>query len=414
MAVGRNRIVAALDVGSNKVCCFIARPDGAGGARVVGIGHQVSRGVRSGLVTDMEAVETSIRAAVDAAERMAGDTVQRVYTNLSAGRLNSRTVSGAVAIQGHQIGDGDIRRVLAQARAQIGKADGDVLHALPIGHVVDGSRGIQDPRGMHGERLGIDLHVLSAAPGPLRNLKTAIQHGHLEVEDFAFSAYASGLSALVSDEMDLGVTLVEMGAGTTGIAVFYEGALVFADSIGVGGGHVTNDIARGLSTPANHAERMKTLYGSAIPGPADEREMVTVPQVGETGGDAIQQVPKSILIGIIQPRIEETLELVRDRLAASSYARMAGRRLVLTGGASQLTGVRELAARILDKQVRIGRPLRLQGLAEATEGPAFATCAGLLSYAIRRPDEARGAGDGIGGAEGGRLSRVGRWLKENF
>jgi cell division protein FtsA len=219
---------------------------------------------------------------------------------------------------------------------------------------------------------------------------------------------------LVSDEIDLGVTLVEMGAGTTSIAVFYEGALVHADSIPVGGGHVTNDIARGLSTPADHAERMKTLYGSAIPSPTDESEMMTVPQVGETGGDAIQQVPRSILVGIIQPRIEETLELVRDRLGASRYARLAGRRLVLTGGASQLTGVRELAARVLDKQVRIGRPLRLQGLAEATEGPAFATCAGLLSFAIRQPRETRGTADGVGGTEGGRLLKVGRWLRENF
>lgn len=414
MAVGRNRIVAALDVGSNKVCCFIARPDGGGGARVAGIGHQVSHGVRCGLITDMEAAETSIRAAVDAAERMAGETVQWVYANLSAGRFSSKTVAAEIEVQGHQIGDGDMKRVLAQAKSRIDKAEGDILHALPIGHVVDGSRGIQDPRGMYGDRLGVQMHVLSTASGPVRNLKTVIEHCHLEVADFAASAYVSGLSCLVSDEMDLGVTLVEMGAGTTGVAVFYEGVLVHADSIPVGGGHVTNDIARGLSTPANHAERMKTLYGSAIPGPADEREMVTVPQVGETGGDAIQQVPKSILIGIIQPRIEETLELVRDRLEASSYARMAGRRLVLTGGASQLTGVRELAARVLDKQVRIGRPLRLQGLAEATEGPAFATCAGLLSFAIRQPAEARAMTDGGGGHEGGRLMRVGRWLKENF
>jgi cell division protein FtsA len=159
---------------------------------------------------------------------------------------------------------------------------------------------------------------------------------------------------------------------------------------------------------------MKTLYGSAIPSPADEREMVTVPQVGETGTDAVQQVPRSILVGIVQPRIEETLELVRDRLEASGFARVAGRRLVLTGGASQLTGVRELSARVLDKQVRIGRPLRMQGLAEATEGPAFATCAGLLVYAIRRPEEKEGTADATGNDEGGRFMRVGRWIRENF
>ena len=273
MATGRNRIVAALDVGSNKVCCFIARPDGGGGARVAGIGHQVSRGVRSGLVTDMEAVEVSVRAAVDAAERMAGETVQSVYVNLSAGPLNSKTIAAEVQVQGQQIGDGDVKRVTGQARARIDKSGGDLLHALATGHIVDGSRGIADPRGMYAERLGVEMHVLAAAPGPVRNLKTVIQHCHLEVADVAVSAYVSGLSCLVSDEIDLGVTLVEMGAGTTSIAVFYEGALVHADSIPVGGGHVTNDIARGLSTPADHAERMKTLYGSAIPSPDADAEL---------------------------------------------------------------------------------------------------------------------------------------------
>jgi len=414
MAGGRNGIVTALDVGSNKVCCFIARADSGGGIRVIGIGHQVSRGMRAGVVTDMEAAEASIRAAVDAAERMAGETAQGVFANVSSGHLASRTVSAEIDIAGHAINDNDVRRVLLQARARIGKGEGDILHALPIGHIVDGSRGVRDPRGMFADRLGVQLHVLAAAPGPIRNLRTVIERCHLEIRGLAASAYVSGLSCLVDDEMDLGVTLLDMGAGTTSVSVFYEGAMVHADVIPVGGGHVTNDIARGLSTTANHAERMKTLYGSAIPSPADEREMVTVPQVGETGTDAVQQVPRSILVGIIQPRIEETLELVRDRLKAGGFVRMAGRRLVLTGGAGQLTGVRELAARVLDKQVRIGRPLRIQGLAEATEGPAFSACAGLLTYAIRRPDESRDVVEAAATQQGGRLLRVGRWLRENF
>ena len=414
MAVGRNGIIAALDVGSNKVCCFIARADGSAGIRVIGIGHQVSRGMRSGVVTDMEAAEASIRAAVDAAERMASETVQGVYANVTSGPLNSRTLTAEIDIAGHAVNDGDVRRVLLQSKARIGKGEGDILHALPVAHIVDGSRGVRDPRGMFGDRLGVQLHVLAAAPGPIRNLRTVIERCHLEVHGLAASAYASGLSCLVDDEMDLGVTLLDMGAGTTSVSVFYEGAMVHANVIPVGGAHVTNDIARGLSTTASHAERMKTLYGSAIPSPADEREMVSVPQVGETGSDAVQQVPRSILVGIIQPRIEETLELVRDRLSAGGFARVAGRRLVLTGGAGQLTGVRELAARVLDKQVRIGRPLRIQGLAEATEGPVFSTCAGLLAYATRRPDESRDVVETAIDQHGGRLLRVGRWLKENF
>ena len=414
MTVGRNGVIATLDVGSNKVCCFIARPDASGGARVIGIGHQVSHGLRSGVVTDMEAAEASVRAAVDAAERMAGETVQGVFANVSSGRMLSKTVSAEISIGGHQINDGDLRRVLNQAKSRVDRSEATVLHALPVGHTIDGSRGIRDPRGMYGDRLGVRMHVLAASPAPIRNLRMVIERCHLEVEGLAASAYVSALACLVRDEIDLGVTLVDMGAGTTGITVFYEGAMIHADVIPVGGGHVTNDIARGLSTTTTHAERMKTLYGSAIPSPADEREMVTVPQVGETGTDAVQQVPRSILVGIVQPRIEETLELVRDRLEASGFARVAGRRLVLTGGASQLTGVRELSARVLDKQVRIGRPLRMQGLAEATEGPAFATCAGLLVYAIRRPEEKEGTADATGNDEGGRFMRVGRWIRENF
>jgi cell division protein FtsA len=408
------RVVAALDIGSSKVCCFVARPDGHGGARVIGIGHQVSRGLRAGAVVDMEAAEESVRAAVDAAERMAGETVKSVYVNLSGGRPASQIMPVEMAINGRQIGDAEIRRLLAQAKARCEGADAKALHAIPTGYSIDGASRIADPRGMYGDRLGVSLHVVTAASGPMRNLRTVTERCHLQIEDFCVSPYASALSALVADEMDLGVTLVDMGGGSTGIAVFYDGAMVHAEVVPIGGGHVTSDIARGLSTPTGHAERMKTLYGSAIPSPSDEREMISVPQVGETGSDSVQQIPRSMLVGIIQPRVEETLELVRERLEHSGFGRVAGRRLVLTGGACQLTGVRELAARVLDKQVRVGRPLRMHGLAEATEGPAFATCAGLVAYAIRRPREARADAEPELASAGGRFAGLARWLKENF
>ena len=205
---------------------------------------------------------------------------------------------------------------------------------------------------------------------------------HLELEALVVSPYAAGLSCLVEDEVGLGVTVIDMGGGTTTIGVFFDGNLVFADSVPVGGGHVTNDIARGLSTPIAHAERMKTLFGSAISASTDEREMIAVPQIGEEEEGHVNHVPKSLLVGIIAPRIEETFELVRDRLEESGFDKLAGRRVVLTGGACQLHGVRELAALILDKQVRIGRPMRVAGLAEATQGPAFSPTAGLLHFAM--------------------------------
>jgi len=414
MAGARNGLIVALDVGSTKVCCFVARADGNGGVRVIGIGHQVSHGLRAGTVLDMEAVEGCIRSAVDAAERMARDTVERVVLSLSGGRPASHTINVEVAISGHEISATDLTRALHQARGLASEQAGErqIVHAIPAGYAIDGTPGYRDPRGMFGSRLGVNLHAISAAPGAIRNLRLTTERCHLEVEALVLSPYAAGLSTLVEDETDLGVTLIDMGGGTTSLAVFYDGHLVHADVIPVGGGHVTSDIARGLSTPTRSAERLKTLYGSAIAGPADDGDMVAVPQIGESGANAIHHVPRSMLIGIIQPRIEETLELVRDRLHASGFARVAGRRAVLTGGASLLTGARELAARILDKQVRIGRPLRIQGLAEATDGPAFAVCAGLLAHAVRERHALPVVPQGAVAA--GRLARLGRWLRENF
>jgi cell division protein FtsA len=203
-----------------------------------------------------------------------------------------------------------------------------------------------------------------------------------------------------------------MGGGTTTIGVFFDGNLVFADGVPVGGTHVTNDIARGLSTPIAHAERMKTLYGSAIASANDEREMITVPLVGEEEDGHANHVPKSLLVGIIAPRLEETFELVRERLEASGFDKIAGRRVVLTGGASQLPGTRELAGLILDKQVRIGRPSRIEGLAEATQGPAFSTTAGLIHFALSERAETPRRGRALTEEPNGFIGRIGNWVRE--
>jgi len=267
---------------------------------------------------------------------------------------------------------------------------------------------------MYGERLGVDMHVVTAAAGPVRNLSTCVGRCHLDIRALVVSPYAAGLASLVDDEMDLGVCVVDMGGGTTTLSVFFDGNVVYTDSIPIGGQHVTSDIARGLSTPIAHAERMKTLYGNCAPSPADEREQITVPQVGEEDQAQANTIPKSILVGIIQPRLEETFELVRSRLENSGFDKIAGRRIVLTGGASQLTGVRELAQLVLDKQVRMGRPIRTSGLAESTGGPAFAVAAGLIAYAQRIDSEAVRPSRTQADASHGLIGRLGSWLKENF
>jgi cell division protein FtsA len=409
----RGSLIAALDIGTTKICCFIARVDDDN-PRVLGIGHQISRGVRNGKIIDLEAASSSVLNAVHAAEEMAGDTIERVVANLSGGFAASRIVRAEIGITGREIADADMRRVLEHGYLMREPGDRQVIHTVPVGFSVDDSRGIRDPRGMLGERLGVNMHVVTASAASVRNHTSAVGRSHLEIDALVVSPYASGLACLVEDEIGLGVTVIDMGGGTTTIGVFFDGNLIFADYVPVGGGHVTNDIARGLSTPIAHAERMKTLFGSAISASTDEREMIAVPQIGEEEDGQVNHVPRSLLVGIIAPRIEETFELVRNRLEASGFDKVAGRRVVLTGGACQLHGAREFAGLILDKQVRIGRPQRVAGLAEATGGPAFATTAGLLHFALSERAEVSGARRSLENPRRGLFGRLGHWLKENF
>ncbi len=430
----RSGTVAVIDIGTSKVCCLIARtvrpsPDGsntvASQPRVIGAGHQVSRGVRNGTIVDVDATEDAIRKAVHMAEHIAQETISSVTVNLSAGAPHSEILGVDVDIGGQQIDESDLLRIFQQthtmrednAAPTNGISNGkerELIHSIPVGFAIDGQQGIADPRGMFGQKLSVNMHLVSASANAVRTIRAAVERCHLEIDGFVLSPYAAGLATLVEDESDLGVTVVDMGGGTTGLSIFYDGEMVFADTIPVGGNHVTSDVARGLSTPISHAERLKTLYGNAIAAESDEHEMLDVPQVGEDEHSASHQLPRSLLNGIIQPRIEDTFELVRARLDDSGFGPFAGRRVVLTGGASQLQGARDLAARILDKQVRMGRPLRVRGLAEAIAGPAFATGAGLIAHAIENPSSLTMPTPLQYGEPGRLTGRLGQWFREHF
>ena len=410
----RQGLIAALDVGTSKVCCFIAHVEDDDALRIAGIGFHEARGLRAGTVVDMEAAEESILAAVHHAEQMADETIREVYLSFSAGAPQSCSVAVEVALNGHEIDDSDLRRVLAQGQTNGDAGDRKVIHTIPVGYSIDGSRGIRDPRGMFGERLGVTIHTITAQSGPLRNLTSCVSRCHLDVAGCVVSAYASGLACLVDDERDLGVTLIDMGGGATSIAVFIDGDIVHADVVPVGGNHITNDIARGLSTPVSYAERMKTLYGSALASADDERETIDVRLIGEGEDAGANPVPRAQLIRIIRPRVEEIFEMVRARLDASGFAEKAGRRMVLTGGASQLQGLREMATQMFAKSVRLGRPRSIQGLAEATGGPAYSTCAGLLHYAQANRAAPFQQPLGAPVLAGGRWGRIGQWLHEHF
>lgn len=426
LAAGKSAILSVLDVGTSKVVCLIARltPVDEQEAlrrrthrcRILGIGHQRSRGMKGGAVVAMDEVEGAIRLAVDAAERMAGVQVEGVIVNITGGRIGSQLYQAKVGVGGKGVSEHDVHRVLEAAASRVATQGCAVLHSLPNGFSVDSTSGIRDPRGMIGEHLGAEMHVVGCDAAAARNLMLAVERCHLNVEAVVATPYASGLSALVDDESELGTALVDMGGGTTSIALFAGGHLTHIDAVAVGGNHVTMDVARGLSVRMSDAERLKTLYGSCISSVSDDRETITISQVGEEG-DHPHHVPKSQLVRIIRPRVEEILELVRDRLKAAGYMSQSGRRIVLTGGASQLTGLQEAARRIISSQVRIGRPLGIQGLPESAKNPAFSAAVGLLVYPQvagvehfepRRQDVMRGTGTD------GYFSRVGRWLRDSF
>jgi cell division protein FtsA len=422
----RTALIAALDIGTSKIACLIARlrphpPQEVLRRRshaieIIGFGHTGAQGMKAGAVIDLAEAEEAVRHAVDVAERMAQVEIQSVLVSTSAGRMSSELLAASIKITGSSVSDHDIGRVLAAGSRRSIRQGRLVLHSLPIGYTLDDARGIRDPRGMLGHRFGVDMHVATVDTAAARNLMLVVESCHLGVEAMVAGPYVAGLSALADDEADLGAALIDMGAGTTAMAVFSGGRFVHADGFALGGNHVTMDLARGLSATLYDAERIKTLYGSVLGGGLDERDMITVPPLAADDREPPQFVSRATLVRIIKPRVEEILEMVRDRLAASPFAAEPRARVVLTGGASQLAGLAELAVRILGRPVRIARPLGIQGLPDAAKGPAFAVAAGLLVYPQAahleyfEPRRTRHLMTGTGGY----VARLGRWIRESF
>jgi len=422
----KTALLCVLDVGTSKIVCLVARLDPTEPSetlrvrthrcRILGIGHQRSAGIKGGVVVDMNEAENAIRRAVDAAERMAGVQVESVIVNVTGGRLVSQLYNAKVAVHGRAVGEEDSHRVLEACAARTQRQGRAVLHSLPTGFSLGDMRNIRDPKGMIGDTLGVDMHVVSCDATAARNLMLVIERCHLSIEAMIATPYAAGLSALADDEAELGTALIDMGAGTTSVGIFSCGNLVHVDAVALGGNHVTTDIARGLNTRLADAERLKTLYGTCLATTSDERETIAVTSVGEDG-DHPTHLPKSHLVRIIKPRVEEILELTRDRLAKGGFALHAGSRLILTGGACQLTGVVEAARRILAGQVRMGRPLGIQGLPESAKNPSFSAAVGLLVYpqvaGIEHFRPGRGEQEIATGTHG-YIARVGRWLRDSF
>jgi cell division protein FtsA len=409
-------VIAALDVGTSKVAALIAQAPVEGGEpRVLGVGHQLCTGLNAGMVTNMELAEKAIRAAMDQAERSAGRSVEHVVIAISSASLHSDVVSVEVDIAGHAVEQADLARVLSEGRQAIDKGARQVLHAQPACYAIDGAHGIRNPRGMYGERLGVDIHVVTAEPGPVRNLDTCVRRAHLDVSAAIAAPVAAGYAVLSPDERDLGVALIELGAGVTNISIFAGGLTVGCSTLLMGQADVTQDIARTLMTPPLHAERLKTLYGTVITAPTDNHEMLDVPPVTQDFGTESYRISRAQLAAIIRQRQEQLFVEIAYRLDELGFRGSCAQQVVLTGGGSQLPGLAHFAQGLLGKSVRIGRPYGFKGLPEAAGGPGFATLAGLVHYTLKAPDDARYfAEDTRIELPRGRLARMGRWIKATF
>ncbi|MDE2356614.1 MAG: cell division protein FtsA [Alphaproteobacteria bacterium] len=424
MPLGRSSVVAAVDLGASKVACFIMRADGVRRAdrtlTTAGVGYVQSRGVRGGSIVDMDEAAQAIGQAVERAEANAGIDVSGVIVSTSLGQIASHRATARIPLGGRAVSEADQARAVAQALQSLRLARRQPIHLRPVAWTLDGARHVQDPTGMSARTLGLDLLVVSMNEGVCETLAHCVERSHLQFEGVVASPYVSALAALEEDEMELGAICVDMGGGSTSVSVFSGGALVHVDSIPVGGAHVTQDVARGLSTSITGAERIKTYYGSAIASANEDREMIEAPPRGDDPGAGPVTAPRSLLKGIIAPRVEETLELLRDRLRAAGTLVDPGAGLVLVGGASQLAGVREVAVRVFDRPARLGRPRRLPRLADNAAGPAFCAAAGVLQRAAFGPREAYPrklveARSGVAAdPNAGLMARAAAWLRENL
>ncbi len=422
-------VIAILDIGTTKIACLVLRFDGperlptsdgvgslAGQSsfRVIGAATTRSRGVAFGEVQAMQETERAIRTAVQAAQKMAGTRVDHVIACLSGARPRSYGLDGHITLGDEVVNENDVARVLAACDVPDIGAGRAVLHAQPVNFSIDHRSGLLDPRGQQGNELTADMHLLTVEDSAVQNVLYCIKRCDLELAGLASSAYVSGIAALVEDEQELGGACIDIGGGSTGISVFIKKHMIFADAVRIGGDHVTADISKGLQVPMTTAERIKNVFGGVVATGMDDREMI------EIGGDTgdwehdRRTVSRAELIGIMRPRVEEILEEVRARLDAAGFDSLPAQQIVLTGGSSQIPGLDGLATRILGQQVRLGRPLRVQGLPQAAAGPAFASSVGLCLFAAHPQDEWWDFEMPTDSYPARSLRRAMRWFRDNW
>lgn len=407
-----DKLIVGLDIGTSKVLAIVGEVSPTGEVEVIGVGHHPSRGMKKGVVVNIESTVQSIQRAVEEAELMAGVQIRSVYAGIAGSHISSFNSHGIVAIKDKEVGPGDVERVIEAARALAIPTDQKVLHVLPQEFIIDKQEGIREPIGMSGVRLEAKVHIVTGAVSAAQNIIKCVRRCGLEVDDIILEQLASSMSALTEDEKDLGVCLVDVGGGTTDISVFTEGAIRHTAVIPIAGDQVTNDIAVALRTPTASAEEIKKKYGCALTQLAHRDETIEVPGVGERPP---RKLSRQTLAEVIEPRVEELFGLVQAELRRSGFEDVIGSGIVLTGGSSKMEGMIDLAEEVFHMPVRLGIPQYVGGLKGVVQNPVFATGVGLVLYGARCRD-GKSYVPHTGAAAGlkGMLRRMRGWFEGNF
>lgn len=413
--------IAALDIGSRKVACIIANINGDGIPKVIGFGHQVSEGVKAGIIIDIKKAERSILSALNSAEKMAGETIDEAYVNISGSNITSNHINVETKISGHEVTFKDIDLMLNKGNEIFENKEVEIVQTIPCGYKIDDSEGIKDPIGMFGQTISTNLHIVTASSTAVKNIKNCLGKCHINVRDFVVSSYASGLASLTDDEKEIGVTCLDIGAGNTSMAVFSEGYPIYFDSIPVGGLHITKDIALGLSVSQPFAERLKVIYGSTVSTDSDDLDRIDLNDESEAANISNKHITKAELTAIIKPRVEEILEMAKANLEKSGLYGAAGNKIVITGGTSQLQGIKEITSYIFNKYVRVAKPQELQGIPESAKGAAFSTAVGMLLHAAKAKEQSENKTifnpiDIVAAnkKQSGKSNWIFEWFKKNF
>jgi cell division protein FtsA len=427
----KHGLIGLIDIGTSKVVCFILRftpekdrqdelrdsislPKNVA-FRIIGAATTRSRGVAFGDIESMEEVEKAIRTVVQAAQKMAGVLLEDVLVSFSGGDPKSYGVTGITKVSSREVSEFDIGNALINSDVPDYGLKREVIHALPVNFSLDEKTGLIDPRGQLGNELSVDLHLMTVNQSTVHNVIHAVKKCHLDLSGLSFAPYLAGISSLTEDELQLGAACIDLGAGISGVTIFLRKQMIYGGSVKLGGMHITSDIMKAFNISFETAERIKTLHGGVVSTSRDDRDLIEITREADGHYEDRTSISRSELIGVIRPRVEEILEELRDELMAAGFDKLRGnKKIILTGGACQLPGLFDVASKILDSAVRIGKPIRIQGLPHATNGPEFAASIGLALHAGHPQDECWDFQIPFGRSGFTKINGIFKWFAENW